>query len=154
MTPLIAVLLGVVAVVAIYFWPEILNFVRTSIIPFIRKISPGLAQFVEDAFVMIDNVVSPLTRMVKKAWNKIRGVLLKSVVSINQKTSSKWVKTATSWLIDKLEDKTVKKVTTTETISWENLPPDVREEILRNGDMEDKNVTKIRDRELAKIEAY
>lgn len=143
--------LGFLVGAALVLWPQILDFVRHSLTPWIDRHLPFLSDFVRDAFSALDQVATRLRTAIKNAWRKIRPFLLKSLITFSRYTSSVWLKIATSFLIKILESgqRQPVKVTTQETCSWDEIPDDVRESFLRsNRDSFEENVTAQRDTEM------
>ena len=151
----LAIIFGIAAALAVVaLWHKILDWAKESLFPWLEKHFPSISQDVRDAFSKIDKyVMVPIRNAVKKAWEKLRSILLKMVTWIHRKTSWAWVRTTTSWIIEKLTPKPqVKKVIAEEEVNWDELPPDLREEVLRKGKTEyEVNVTELRDKEIQEM---
>ncbi len=152
----LAIIFGIAAAVAVVaLWHKILDWAEKSLFPWLEEHFPSILPYVRDAFFFIDDkVMVHIRNAVRKAWEKLRTILLKMVTWIHRKTSWAWVRTTTSWIIKKLTPKPeVTKVTTEEEVNWDELPPDVREEFLRKGKPEyEVNVTELRDKEIQEME--
>lgn len=152
----IAVILGIaVAALAVGFWNQILRWANDIILPWIEKNMPWATKDVRHALDAMDKIATPLRRTVKQAWQNMRNYLLQQVVTFSRKTDSyEWVKKTTTWLIKVLEsgEKVPVKVETTATVTWDEVPGDVREEFLRRNKQKTVDVTKIRDKEMEQLE--
>lgn len=147
------VLLGVLlvgATVAVTFWGKILNWASKTLIPWIEKNLPGLAEYVTDAFLVLDGLATAARRKIKNAWEHLREYFLKILVQYEQNTQNEWVKRITHWAIPNLKKKSeVVRVVAEQKVDVDSLPDDVRQEWLkRNNTTQDINVTQLRDREL------
>lgn len=153
-TPLVGLLiaaLGILAAVAITYWHRILQWAYDSLFPWFHTHLPFMEEAVRTAFEQADKVAVPVRRAVKEAWKKVRDYLIKLVVNFQRRNASVWVKEVTSWVIRGLEtDRPMPvKLTTTEDVSWEDVPEDIRAEFLqREKRSATIDVTEIRDQEL------
>jgi hypothetical protein len=128
--------LGVAAIVTVY-WTKILQWARESLFPWVERNLPELAQDVRDAFVVLDKVIAPIRLKAKEAWERLRQTLLRQVAEFEQLTNNTWLLRITSWVRVKLTEldpkPVVKEVRTEKVISYDELPPEVREQLLRQG---------------------
>ena len=134
--PISLILFGVLlsTSVAITFWDQVLLFFQSSILPWINKNLPQLSSIASEALRTLDKVAVTVRRAIKNAWQKLRSWLLKSIIKFSKKTSSVWVKEITSFLIKSFENgspQIVKRVEE-ESVAWDSLPDDVREQFLRS----------------------
>jgi hypothetical protein len=129
--------LGVAAAIVTIYWTKILHWARESLFPWVDKNLPVLAQDVRDAFVVLDKVIAPVRLKAKEAWERLRQTLLRQVAEFEQLTKSTWLLRITSWVRVRLTELSptpvVKEVRTETVISYEELPPEVREQLLRQG---------------------
>lgn len=153
----VAIILGLAAIagtvaVAVY-WTKIVNWARNSLMPWVDKNIPELSIFVRDAFVVLDKLATPMRALAKAAWQRLRQTLLQQVAEFEQLASGTWLLRITSWVKVKLNaldpEPVVKRIQTEQVIPYSDLPPQVREQLLR----EDKtthriDVTKARDTEM------
>lgn len=145
---------GLLVATALVLWEQILEWARDSVLPWFREHLPMLEGVVSDAFVKLDSKMSHLRRSIKLSWEKIRGYLLKQVVELNQNSSKKWIRRITAWLMPVLKGSNshVTKIVSEQELPWDELPPDVREAVLRQQKRSFNNdVTAERDQELAQI---
>ncbi len=139
-------------------WNKILNWAENSLMPWLEKNMSFIVDKVKDAFIWLDkNVMVPIRHAVKKAWETLRNFLLKTLTTFKQKTLNdwtEWVRETTSWIIEKLTPETpVKKITETKDVFWDDLPPDIREAIIRKRQREyEMNVTDLRDKEVLEMD--
>ena len=147
----IAGALGVSATFALIFWVQILGWAEDSLFPWIKNNIPSIESAVRKAFSALDNQAVAIRKIIRKAWKKLRKFLLKQVVKLERKSSNKWIRRVTSWVIKVLEsgEKVPVKVETEEKVNWDELPEDVRKEFLSKGKSESEiDVTKNRDDEM------
>ena len=143
--------LGVAATFALIFWEQILGWAQDSLFPWIKNNIPSIESAVRKAFSALDNQAVDTRKIIRKAWKKLRKFLLKQVVTLERKSSNKWIRRVTSWVIKVLEsgEKVPVKVETEEKVNWDELPEDVRKEFLSKGKSESEiDVTKNRDDEM------
>jgi hypothetical protein len=153
----VAIILGLAAIAGtaavVIYWTKIVNWARNSLMPWIDKNIPELSEFVRDAFVMIDKVAAPIRDLAKTAWQRVRQTLLHQVAEFEQRTQNTWLLRITSWVKVKLDaldpEPVVKQVQTEQIISYDELPPQVREQLLREGKTTHRiDVTEARDKEI------
>ena len=114
-----------------------------------QRVLPQLTIFAREAWIQLDKVVMPLKRAAKKAWRELRRYLLKQTLDVFQISPNHWAYKIITWFMPSETD--FGKVTRTEeqvNVPWENIPPDVRAEILRRQQIEQVNVTETRDAEM------
>jgi hypothetical protein len=146
--------LGVAAAIVTIYWTKILQWARESLFPWVDKNLPFLAQDVRDAFVVLDKVIAPVRLKAKEAWERLRQTLLRQVAEFEQLTDKTWLLRITSWVRVKLTEldpmPVIKEVRTETVIPYEELPPEVREQLLRQGLGDYKvDVTNAKDVEMA-----
>ena len=153
----VAIILGLAAIagtaaVALY-WTKIVNWARNSLMPWVDNNIPELSKFVRDAFVVLDKLAAPMRAIAKAAWQRLRQALLQQIAEFEQLTPGTWMLRITSWVKVKLNaldpEPVVKRIQTEQVIAYSDLPPQVREQLLR----EDKtthriDVTEARDAEM------
>lgn len=153
-TPMLVLLvaaLGLATAVALIYWHQILQWAEESLFPWFHTHIPELEPAVREAFRQVDKVAVAVRRSVRKAWEQVREYLLKLVVVFRRRSTSVWVKEVTSWLVRGLDvnKPAPVKVTTTEDVSWDDLPDEVKVEFLKRKKRElTVNVTEMRDHEL------
>ncbi|MGD0091107.1 MAG: hypothetical protein ABSE73_14410 [Planctomycetota bacterium] len=120
-------LLLAVTTVVIYFWAEIAVFFIAKVLPWLTKHVSGIAsEYIKDLFVWLDGKVCPIRttarRLIKTFMNAITGQ--KTIYT--QKSADEWEeKTETTYRGRE------KPVIASTVIEYDSLPPEVREEILR-----------------------
>jgi hypothetical protein len=136
----VAMILGLAAIAGtmavVIYWTKILNWGLTSLLPWMDKNIPELSGFVRETFVRIDKVAAPLRAMVKDKWQRVRQALLQQIAEFEQLTANTWLLRITSWVkvqLNALGEPVVKQVQTEQVISYDELPPQVREQLLRQG---------------------
>jgi hypothetical protein len=153
----LAIVLGLAAIagtaaITIY-WTKIVNWARNSLMPWVDKNIPELSDFVRDAFVVLDKAVASIRVAAKAAWQRLRQTLLQQVAEFEQLTPSTWLLRVTSWMKAKLNaldpEPAVTRIQTEQVISYSDLPPQVREQLLREGKTKHRiDVTEARDTEM------
>lgn len=154
--PILATILGIAVAIIPGLWEKILEFANHSLFPWIEKnYPPHIAMAVRLAFAVADKGIVPI----RQAWKQLRQYLLKTVTEFQKKSSNKWVKRATSFIIKLLgsqsgnDKQPIAKVVTEETIDPDFLPPDVREAWLRRSRTNyEIDVSDLRDRELGDMD--
>jgi hypothetical protein len=153
----LAIILGLAAIAGtaavVIYWTKILNWGLNSLLPWVDKNIPELSKFVRDAFVVVDKVAAPLRALVKEKWQRVRQALLQQVAEFEQLTASTWLLRITSWVKVKLNatasESVVKQIQTEQVISYDELPPQVREQLLREGKTSHRiDVTEAHDTEI------
>jgi hypothetical protein len=153
----LAIILGLAAIAGtaavVIYWTKILNWGLNSLLPWVDKNIPELSNFVRDAFVVIDKVATPLRALVKEKWQRVRQALLQQIAEFEQLTPSTWLLRITSWVKVKLNaldpEPVVKQVQTEQVISYDELPPQIREQLLREGKTKQRiDVTEAHDTEI------
>ena len=150
----IALTIGVSTGLALIFWDKILEWAQDSLFPWIKDNIPLIKGVVKEAFIAVDKVATPMRKTIRKAWKKLRDYLLKQVVKLERKSSNKWIRRVTSWVIKVLESgkKVPVKVEIAHEVNWDELPEDARQEFLSKGESEiEINVTKRRDDEIGQM---
>lgn len=146
--------LGVAAAIVTVYWTKILHWARESLFPWVDKNLPVLSDDVRNAFVVLDKVVAPVRLKAKEAWERLRQTLLRQVAEFEQLTDQNWLLRITSWVRVKLDEfdttPVVKEVRTETVVPYDELPPEVREQLLRQGLGSYKvDVTQAKDVEMA-----
>lgn len=114
-----------------------------------QSVLPQLTKFAREAWIILDRVAMPLKRAAKKAWRELRRYLLKQTLDVFQISPNHWAYKIITWFMP--SESAYGKVTRTEEqveVAWEDLPPDVRAELLRRRQVEQVNVTETRDAEM------
>ena len=146
--PFLQILIAVLFVggaAAITFWNKILEWVRKSMLPWMDKNLHWLKEDIAEAFSKLDKVIAPIRR----AWQHIRKYILKILVQFAENTENEWIKRISYWVIGSHSSKEqVTRVVTEEEVEFDDLPHDVREQLIRKGHIDDIDVTQMRDKEL------
>jgi hypothetical protein len=154
----VAIILGIAAIAgtaaAIIYWNKLVSWAFNSLFPWVDKNIPELSEFVRNAFVRLDRIAASIRVSVKAAWQRVRQTLLQQVAEFEQLTRNTWLLRITSWVKVKLSaldpEPVVKRVQTEQVISYDELPPQVREQLLRQGKTTHRiDVTEARDTEIA-----
>ncbi|GAA0466045.1 hypothetical protein Ade02nite_47120 [Paractinoplanes deccanensis] len=159
MDPFTLVLLGtllVSAATAALMWPKILAWAENSLFPWVARNLPELEPVVRAAFSVLDKGVVALRNAARQAWHELRRTLLKQVAEFVRQFDGRWVVEVTSWIANRPDRQRsrVTKVVTQQEVSFEELPPAVRQEYLRNNQKNHAiDVTDLRDKEFALVEA-
>lgn len=136
----VAIVLGLatvaLALVAIY-WTKILQWGLNNLLPWMDKNLPSLSDDVREAFVRIDKVAAPVRAAAKDAWQRLRRTLLRQIAEFERQTGNRWLLRITSWVrvqLDALDPSPkVAEVRSEQIVHYDELPPEVREQLLRQG---------------------
>ncbi len=117
--------LGAVAVTAL--WHRIVPFVLDVLMPWFKRHLPLLAPLLESAFLMLDKIVGHVRKAAIQAWRQISTNLLSSKVTYKREGAT---------FTEEVENFTEAegryyKQTASQEVSMDDLPPDVREAMLR-----------------------
>jgi hypothetical protein len=156
----LAIALGIAAiggltVVVLAYWTKILQWAKDNLLPWVKKNLPTLAKAVEDALVVVDRAVVSVKRRVKNAWESLRKTLLRQIARFKQLTDNQWLLEVTSWVQVKLNDlgPVVKEVRSERVLKYDELPDEVREQLLRTGlGNYEADITKAQDDEVARMD--
>jgi hypothetical protein len=129
--PLLFGALLVAGSAALLWWEKILNWAEDHLKPWISANMPYLSQYLDDAFVALDNVAVKLRKAAKKAWQQLRQVLIKQVAEFVRQYDGNWTLRITSWLATQNSAQPVVKRETEQHLSWDDVPDEVREQYLR-----------------------
>ncbi|MBV8892272.1 MAG: hypothetical protein JO266_09940 [Acidobacteria bacterium] len=129
--PLLFGALFIAGAAALLWWEKILNWAEDHLKPWISANMPYLSQYLDDAFVALDNVAVELRKAAKSAWQQLRQVLIKQVAGFVRHDDGKWTLRITSWLATQNSTGPVIKRETEQLLSWDDLPEEVREQYFR-----------------------
>jgi len=135
--PLIAyVIVGLVtaglASVVIAYWPKIMSWARDSLLPWADQHLPEFSGIIRQAFLDIDNAVVEFRQAVRSAWRRLRNVLLKETAEFVRLFDDRWAVEITSWLANRQNaEKPVIRVVTQQTLEYDDLPQDIRAQLIR-----------------------
>ena len=99
MAPLIGVLTGLIgalAAVVAYFWPQLMTWAREHLLPWIDTHTPDLAPAVRLAFHDLDQVGVGWRRTVRTAWRQLRSVLVHETATFVRAPNGDWMVRITS----------------------------------------------------------
>lgn len=154
--PLAYILAGLVTLAAVgitvYLWPRIMGWAREHILPWIDEHVPALADAVRQAFLAVDKVAVAMRNAIHRAWQRLRTALLKQVLTYHQLARNRWVARITTFLMrQEQREKPVVKLITEQEVAWEDLPADVRAQMINGDGLHDTEVDIVaaRDRLLA-----
>ncbi|HWS82818.1 MAG TPA: hypothetical protein VN207_01015 [Ktedonobacteraceae bacterium] len=114
-----------------------------------QSILPTLQKYAREAWVRIDRVTAPLKRAAKQAWRELRRYILKQTLDVLQLPDGHWAYNIITWLIPpEASSRQVTRTSVQVDVPFEELPDDVRAEIIRREEIEQIDVTKTRDQEM------
>ena len=117
------------------FWPWIRQFMETNLIPTVRDLfNDEVAGWLADFTCWLDNGATAIRRFSKDAWSFLKHRVLRirsrytriSATSAEQESET-WVHTDSG--------KVMRRVTT-DTLRWEDLPENIRSEMIRQNKRE------------------
>ena len=133
-------------------WAILVEWFQSFYYTWTQNILPTLQKYVREAWVVIDRVASPLKRAAKQAWRELRRYILKQTLDVLQLPNGHWAYQIISWFIP--PEASANQVTRTSVqvnVPFEDLPDDIRAEIIRREEIEQIDVTKTRDQEMALV---
>ena len=147
------IIAGIAIAVTTVFWTRILEWVDASIFPWFASRVPWLESLIRDAFTVLDKAVVAVQRAAILAWKKIRPLLLKVMIEFERRSGS-WIRRTISYLRTSMEENDKVYMKTEEyEIPYEELPAEVREQLLRRGKTSHSvDFTSTRDQEFARLE--
>lgn len=148
----IIALIGVTIAGAVALWHKILGWAEEALFPWVEENYPGLSSFVRQAFAVLDESIAPLRAAIKRAWKRVREVLVDMMVEFSRSSESAWVRRIVTWVVKVLPsgEKKPAKVVVEEEVDWDELPAEVRAGFLRHKKSKAKlDITEGRDVELA-----
>jgi hypothetical protein len=156
MAPLTGVLTGLIgalAAVVAYFWPQLMTCAREHLLPWIDEHTPDLAPAVRLAFHDLDPVGVGWHRTVRTAWRRLRDVLVHETATFVQEPNGDWVVRISSSIRDLAGgEKPVVTIVTEQCFDGQDLPDDVRAQALSDGlDGTSVDILRIRDQLLADV---
>ncbi len=137
MVPLIAyAVAGLVAAVmvgvVVAYWPKIMAWARDSLLPWADEHLPEFSGVIRQAFQDFDNAAVEVRQAIRSAWRRLRNVLLKETAEFVRLFNDRWAVEITSWLANRQNaEKPVVRVITQQTLSWDELPQDIRAQLIR-----------------------
>ncbi|MEN3536288.1 hypothetical protein AAH991_14320 [Microbispora sp. ZYX-F-249] len=147
---LLATALLVGGAVAITFWDRICKWAENSFLPWVEIHLPYLYETAKAAFRSVDNAVSEIRRKIKTAWEKVRERLIGQLMEFRRELSGDWIVTVTTWVIEKIGAREVQQITTTQKVSRDEIPQEVKDAWLNRKQSTVKvNLTELRDEELS-----
>jgi hypothetical protein len=147
--------------VLLELWKIILVWAQESLSSWISdNLSPQYKKLSTEALVILDKLSSPLRKLAKIAWKELRKFIVSSMITFEKKVlpngKFQWYRNWSSKIINVVEPRKPHIETRTETtdISFEDLPNDVREALIRSGhNKHEINFLDGRDREMEQIVA-
>jgi hypothetical protein len=135
MEPITLTIWLVTAALAVAFWPWIVDFFSTKLIPWVRnRISTTLADGIATFIDFADGKIVPVRRAVKQMWLAFRQHVLGSKMEV-RKIDATTVAGKTTTVI-KDENGKFMQSTTEEVLDWDELPEAIRSEMNRQGKTE------------------
>ncbi len=123
-----AALVGVV----VAYWPKIMAWARDSLLPWADEYLPEFSGVIRQAFLDIDNAAVEIRQAIRSAWRRLRNVLLKETAEFVRLFNDRWAVEITSWLANRHNaEKPVVRIVTQQTLDWDDLPPDIRAQLIR-----------------------
>lgn len=142
------------------FWRRIVNWANESLLPWVKQnLVPSLNKVITEAFVIIDKLNSPASRLIKIAWKTLRKFLAESIITFQKKIlpdgKAQWVRRWSTKIYNVTNPSEPKIVVTVteKRIEFDDLPQDVREAFLRHNNDEIKlDFLDTRDKEMEMVE--
>ncbi len=130
MEPVTIAILFVSSVLAVAFWPWIVDFFSTTVIPWVRSnVSSMVGSWLADVLAIADGAITPIRRTVKTLWKYFKHTFLGCKVEFTKTSAITAVGKTVTTVRD--ENGKVMQSTITEELSWEDLPEPIRSEMTR-----------------------
>lgn len=131
MSLIAAVVIGGI-LLGVYFWNYIVEVFQKHILPWCREnLSPGIAEAMTNMFVWLDKKVTATNRVISETWAAFSRHLYGSETKVARKDATEGVVTRTDYLVT--GEGKVKRRIAESTVSWHELPANLREEMLKRG---------------------
>jgi hypothetical protein len=95
---------------------------------------PSVAALAREVFIAIDKVTVPLIQLIRSKWKQLKAWIVKQLYVIERTTDRKWIQrtvmTVRKWFEAENKWKEI-TVTKEEEIRLDDLPEDVREQLIR-----------------------
>lgn len=133
-------------------WLLLVEWFQSFYVYWTQRVLPALSKYAREAWVVLDKVASPMKRAAKAAWRELRRYLLKQTLDVLQLPDGHWAYKIISWLMP--PEANLGQVTQTieqVDVPFEQLPDDIRAEIIRRRQIEQVDVTRTRDEEMALV---
>lgn len=133
--PALPILLVGTTVISIIFWNVILDWTSKTLSPWIMKNLPWLSDYIIDAFVSLDTIITPIRNKtktfwkslvfskVKEAWRIVRQYLLKVSIQFEEDIDNQWIRKIIWWVTDNSQ---FKKIVHQEVINIDLLPDEIK----------------------------
>jgi hypothetical protein len=153
LTGILTGLVGALATVVAYFWPQLMTWAREHLLPWVDEHTPNLAAAVRLAFHDLDKIGVGWGRAVRTAWRKLRKVLVRETATFVHVPNGDWVVRITSSVCDLVgDDKPIVTIVTEHCLDWQDLPDEVRALALASGlDGTSIDILRARDQLLADV---
>jgi hypothetical protein len=136
--PLIPVLIIIIVTgtlgAALMCWHAITDFMLSTLLPWLDDNMPSVAALAREVFIAIDKVTVPLIQLIRSKWKQLKAWIVKQLYVIERTTDRKWIQrtvmTVRKWFEAENKWKEI-TVTKEEEIRLDDLPEDVREQLIR-----------------------
>jgi hypothetical protein len=134
--------------VVIAYWPRIMDWARNSLLTWADEYLPEYSADIRKAFLDVDGKVVEVRKAIRDSWRRVRQVLLKETAEFVHVFNDEYAMRITSYLKNRENaEKPVIQMVTTQAISYDELPDDVRAELIRTNTLGDSmNIVTARDR--------
>jgi hypothetical protein len=138
---------------AVLYWTKILQWAEDNLYPWMREYAPGMEDVVRAALAYFDKIATPAYALALENWRQLRKTVVSIVEEFEQITMDTWLLKVTSTVRVRLSvadpEPVIKEVHSEQRIAYRDLPPEVREQLIRRGVRSYKiDVTSMRDAEL------
>lgn len=127
----IGILVVAVLVAVTVFWPWIRDFITENVIPWLREVtgSKELVDMINDCLDWLDGKISITRKYVRKCWRAFEENVLAIKAEYTKTTATSGNRVEE--VLIRTGDGTVVKKTIEEEIAWEDLPEEIRSQMLR-----------------------
>ncbi len=151
MDPITILILGgaAIALFTVIFWEDIIAWAHSALFPWFDKHLPTLSPHIKKAFVVLNKAVSTVRKVAVQSWKKLRPYLIGLIERFIRVGEDYKVET-TVYAREDASEKNATVQTTTQTVSYDDLPMEIQERFLYGDKKVDIDVYSTQEGELKK----
>lgn len=151
MDPITLLIIGgaAIALVTIVFWEEIIAWAHKALFPWFDKHLPTLSPFIKQAFAVLNKAVSTVRKTAVQAWKKLRPFLI-GLVERFTRVGNEYELESTIYARKDASSNDATVQTTTQTVSYDDLPIEIQERFIYGDKKVDIDVYSTQEAELKK----
>ena len=131
MDPLtIALMIALSSMAIVVMWPHILHYLTTVFLPFVKaNFSDATFRHLTELFVFLDGKFCPARELLLRGW-KLFNYHVLGIKTTYEKTGASTARATTETLV-RTEDSRVVKQTSVEEVAWNDIPADIRAQMIK-----------------------